>query len=75
MAAVGVVVIVIGYVKVAKYAHSNAASKNIERINAVNLQVSLNLNLNGCSAKPLLGHHALVRVVGFWMAGFMLSGR
>ena len=26
------------------------------------------------SAKPLLGHHALVRVVGFRMAGFMLSG-
>ena len=27
-----------------------------------------------CSTKPLLGHHALVRVVGFRMAGFMLSG-
>ena len=27
-----------------------------------------------CSSKPLLGHHALVRVVGFRMAGFMLSG-
>ena len=26
------------------------------------------------SARPLLGHHALVRVVGFRMAGFMLSG-
>ena len=24
---------------------------------------------------PLLGHHVLVRVVGFRMAGFMLSGR
>ena len=32
------------------------------------------LILNDCSAKPLLGHHALVRVVGFRMAGFMLSG-
>ena len=30
--------------------------------------------LNGCSAKPLLGHHALVSVVGFRVAGFMLSG-
>ena len=29
---------------------------------------------DGCSARPLLGHHALVRVVGFRMAGFMLSG-
>ena len=27
-----------------------------------------------CSAKPLLGHHALVWMVGFRMAGFMLSG-
>ena len=27
-----------------------------------------------CSTKPLLGHHALVRVVRFRMAGFMLSG-
>ena len=27
-----------------------------------------------CSTKSLLGHHALVRVVGFRMAGFMLSG-
>ena len=26
------------------------------------------------SARPLLGHHALVRVVGFRMAGFTLSG-
>ena len=24
--------------------------------------------------KPLLGHHALVKAVGFRMAGFMLSG-
>ena len=30
--------------------------------------------LNGCSAKPLRGHHALVWMVGFRMAGFMLSG-
>ena len=29
---------------------------------------------DGCSARPLLGHHALVRVVGFRVAGFMLSG-
>ena len=29
---------------------------------------------DGCNARPLLGHHALVRVVGFRMAGFMLSG-
>ena len=27
-----------------------------------------------CSTKPLLGYHPLVRVVGFRMAGFMLSG-
>ena len=27
-----------------------------------------------CSAKPLLGHHALVWLLGFRMAGFMLSG-
>ena len=26
------------------------------------------------SAKPHLGHHALVRMVGFRMTGFMLSG-
>ena len=32
------------------------------------------LNLNCFSAKPLLGHHALVRVAGFRMAGFMLYG-
>ena len=32
------------------------------------------LKLNRFSAKPLLGHHALVWVVGFRMAGFMLSG-
>ena len=35
---------------------------------------SVILILNGCSAKPLLRHHALVRMVGFRMAGFMLSG-
>ena len=34
----------------------------------------LTLILMICSTKPLLGHHALVRVVGFRMAGFMLSG-
>jgi len=33
-----------------------------------------NLHLNCFSAKPLLGHHALVRMVVFRMAGFMLSG-
>ena len=27
-----------------------------------------------CNAKPLLGHHALVWLLGFRMAGFMLSG-
>ena len=27
-----------------------------------------------CSVKPLLGHHALVWMVGFRMAGFVLSG-
>ena len=27
-----------------------------------------------CSAKPLLGHHALVWLLGFRMAGYMLSG-
>ena len=32
------------------------------------------LNLNRFSAKPLLGHHALVWVVGFRMAGVVLSG-
>ena len=36
--------------------------------------VFLILILMVCSTKPLLGHHALVRVVGFRMAGFMLSG-
>ena len=35
---------------------------------------SLTLFLIVCSTKPPLGHHALVRVVGFRMAGFMLSG-
>ena len=32
------------------------------------------LKLNRFSANPLLGHHALVLMVGFRMAGFMLSG-
>ena len=30
--------------------------------------------LNRYSARPLLGHHALVWMVGFRMAGFILSG-
>ena len=37
-------------------------------------RIELFLILIVCSTKPLLGHHALVRVVGFRMAGFMLSG-
>ena len=32
------------------------------------------LNLIFYSAKPLLGHHALVLLVGFRVAGFVLSG-
>ena len=32
------------------------------------------INLNFCSAKPLLGHRALVWLVGFRMADFMLPG-
>jgi len=31
----------------------------------------VNLNLNFCSAKPLLGHRSLVWLVGFMMTGFM----
>ena len=34
----------------------------------------INQILNFYSAKPLLGHRALVWLVGFRMAGFMLSG-
>ena len=36
--------------------------------------LSIDSDYDGCSARPLLGHQALVRVVGFRMAGFMLSG-
>ena len=36
--------------------------------------LAIDSDSDGCSARPLLGHHALVRVVGFRMAGFMLSG-
>ena len=40
----------------------------------VGLHVIVFLFLLRCSAKPLLGHHTLVWMVGFRMAGFMLSG-
>ena len=41
---------------------------------SVLMHIHIYLILMICSTKPLLGHHALVRVVGFRMAGFMLSG-
>ena len=40
----------------------------------VGLHVIVFLFLLCCNAKPLLGHHALVWMVGFSMAGFRLSG-
>ena len=55
------------------HCHSTQTSRYTGRLN-LHQNYFVNLNLNCLSAKPLLGHHALVKVVGFRMAGFMLSG-